>query len=183
MESLSEHVNAVIASWPSSPNVAELLDVNSFFILNHFTIISVEDNPDGDITDKRHRQMRSQYKNTYELQLDICTVLRLIECSYLLGSNDVVLPHIVAEYGKLMCLCKILETELKRLNQFSELSEHTDRILGLCKPKVLQDMLYKDLEHLSNTYGVEVDFKQELKTAKTFALDTNELKNIKLKLA
>ena len=75
----------------------------------------------NDLKPKRVNQIRKAYNNAYDLQLEMIAVCKKIQVSYLLSENEIVIPHLVEEYGTLAEMVKLLEKEFKRLKQFAEI--------------------------------------------------------------
>ena len=92
----------------------------------------------------------------YDLNLRAITVLNAIGNSHLLGMNEVVIPHLVREYGVLRRLLELIMSEHKALKQFQDINPH----LPTFKLKDANSALYVDLTQLTEQYGIECDVKE-----------------------
>lgn len=120
------------------------------------------------IKPKREAQIKKAYGNTYSIQVGSAAIVGAIETSHLLGMNDVIIPHIINEYAELNFALRKLETELKTLKQFNEISEGHSQLGGALKTKDIGKFLYDDLAHAAQTHNIEVDLKQCMATFKQF---------------
>lgn len=96
----------------------------------------------------------------YDLQLAAQALTRDIGISQLLGENEIVVPHFVAEYKRLKSLLALLNNEYKRLNQFPEIKE----AITPFKVKEISSLLYDDLTQLCTEYNIECDIKELVKS-------------------
>lgn len=131
---------------------------------------------------KREKVMRTSYGNTYDIQMDIRTEIKNIDISQLLSGNEMVLPHVAVEYGRLVQLCKLLEPELKRLDQYPEYKDELRQIRSVMKPKDIFEMFYLDLSFMRSILGVDLDITEWMTVAKKHALSEDEVEKINKKL-
>lgn len=95
----------------------------------------------------------------YDVQLRGKTIINDIFMSHLLGANEVVVPHIIDEYTRLLAVVKDVISEHKRLNQFQELKGKVPAF----DLKKIKSCLYDDLTQLSETFELNLDVKDLIK--------------------
>ncbi|OUS26425.1 hypothetical protein A9Q99_17985 [Gammaproteobacteria bacterium 45_16_T64] len=118
---------------------------------------------------KREAMIAKSYGDVFDIQCEAITVIGAIEVSHLLGMNDVIVPILAEEYGKLLTALKALEKATKAIKQFSELKETLDRVKKVAKLSEVSNYLYKDLEYLTETYGLDIDAKEIVTNVKKLA--------------
>jgi hypothetical protein len=151
--------------YPTNDRIEEMLEVIDLFI----TSTSV----DG-MKPKREKVIRDIYGNTYDIQLAIRGILKLIDISHLLGENDIFLPHLCEEYGKLKAYCNVLSEELKRMQPVKEHSDDVKNILVKFKAKDILSMYYEDLKYISDVLEIDVDIKESMSNAKSYEFSDEE---------
>lgn len=96
----------------------------------------------------------------YDLQLIAMINIENIMVSHLLGENEVVIPHLIAEYGALKTTLDLLNVEnAKRFKQFQGLNG----CIPLYKTKKISSLLFDDLTQLCEEYKIEYDIKYAVK--------------------
>ena len=97
----------------------------------------------------------------YDLQLEASNSIDRIVESQILGCNEIVIPHFVAEYGDLKDTLELLNKEQQSLKQFQELQP----FLTAFKLKEISSLLYDDLTQLVEEYNIEgIDVKELVKS-------------------
>jgi len=119
------------------------------------------------IKPKRLNQLEKEYKYVYDSQYDVIPVIRDIEISHLLGCNEVVLPHLEAEYEKLKVMIEQLKggyvnakkekvNGIKDMKPFGELMTNMKELVKLLN-KDLEAMKQKDISHLIRIFNIDIN--------------------------
>ena len=131
-------------SYPSSEYLNQLRDTLSVY----YAVFEK-------IKPKRLNAIEKAYKGVYDAQWNVQPVIRDIEVSHLLGCNEIVVPHLNAEYDRLAELISFLQNRLKDLKQYGELLTNMKPLIDLLK-KDVNSFRNKDLKHLANEYNLEI---------------------------
>lgn len=130
------------------------------------------------VNKKRSEQIINAYNGLYEIQFYIHAIVRKLQISHLLGTNDVIVPYLVEEYAKINYTLKKLVERLRKLLQYDgDLDNTIQKMIDSFDVKSISSRLYDDLKHLSDHHGVEVDLKECMTSFKNFT-PSDDLKKL-----
>jgi len=136
--------------------------------LKHQLVVFIPSTAQDSIKPKRELAIKKAYDGVYDIQCAGSSIINDISISHLLAINEVVVPHLVEEYAKLNFVLKTLESKLKGLNQFSELSDAVSDLKAAIKLKTIGGYLFKDLELMSTTFEFELNIKELVDSIKKY---------------
>lgn len=144
-------------------------------------IVFIPSTADENIKPKKEMAIRSAYEGVYNIQITAFSIIGDIEISHLLGINEVVVPHLIEEYAKLLFVIKALELRLKKLNQFSEIALGLSSLNSALQVKDIGKHLYNDLENLVTMYSIDIDLKLSVQSIKSYEANDSLLAQVGLK--
>jgi hypothetical protein len=157
--------------YPTSEKLDDMLSIANALVTSF----------DVPVKKKREDEVRIAYGNTYDVQIEIMNIIKLIQTSHILGMNEVIIFPIVDEYCRLKAFCELLQNELSRMKSMNEY-EHIKLLMNTFKPATIMSMLYEDLTFIQGTFVESLDINKFMVQAKAYKMASTDKKHIEYKL-
>lgn len=90
-----------------------------------------------------------------------------LECSYLLGCNNVIPDEFIKEGGELIYITRLFKVEVERsYKKHEKVKQWYDELFSLFKERDLLEALVRDIEWWSITYNFSFDYNQTISAIK-----------------
>lgn len=139
--------------YKSKKYLNELKEVTEVFMPNLL--------PDN-VKPKAELATRDFFSKIYTKNMDVIKKVKEIEISQLLGSNDVVIPHIVKEYRDLEKIVVDLKKEYMKAKNLQEIWPKVQDTVKVFDKETIKSCLFDDLNQLKEFFGLEFDIKEAL---------------------